>query len=290
MSDYQRKYSEVLAMAKLEPELKNIYVEGMSDVFFLGNFFDYAKVKDIAIYGIETIDLSELYDNIGQDKEKVIHSNKEKVILLSRSLENDVNDIHLHTLCIVDLDWDEVLNKIRCGRYLTYTDYNSMDMYLFDARIVEKYLHEGHRISTVKSDNILNSLASLCRQVFHLHCLMHERSKPTINNDKAFLFDKTNQTCALNFEDLWVATLMKNNLMREIDTLRSVYEARMATPCVDVRKEIRGHDFVYYLYLCAKGIKSKIKMTDEEFANMFWKFANYEQLFNEPLFQRILAL
>ena len=83
---------------------------------------------------------------------------------------------------------------------------------------------------------------------------------------------------------------MKNALVANSTELKSMYTARLSQECEDPRKEVRGHDFVYYLYYCAKKMKSKMSMNNEEFANMFWQFADFDSLKKEPLFERIFAL
>ena len=291
MTEQKRNYKEIKAIATLEPGLKNIYVEGMSDYFLINDFLSYNGIKDVKVYSIDDIDFEELYQKYEPNIVEVLkNSNKERVICLAQSLENDMKGSHLPILCIVDMDWDRVLNNVRAGKYLCYTDYNSMDMYLCSREVVSNYFAQGQRIRTIISDNLICSLLELCRKVFHVHCLMHERSLPIINNDKAFSFNKSTQVSAIDFDKYWNAVLMKNGLMRFSDELRAVYDNRVAQNCGDIRTEVQGHDFVYYLYLCAKKMKSKMSMDDEEFANMFWKYADLNSLKQENLFARIMAL
>lgn len=292
MNDYKRSFDEAVAIAKLEPGLKNIYVEGVSDRFLIKNFFDYHKICDVTVFNIDSIDFSEYYDKIGQELAYPYRSsNKQRVVLLAHTIEKETHDNENRTLCIIDVDWDYVLNKVYTGRYLSYTDYNSMEMYLFDRDIVKKYLQEGHRIADVKEKNLLNSLSVLCRQVFHIHCLLHERGKQMLDNDKSFSFDKKTQTCSIDLDTYFDAVLNKNNLMANKADIKREFSERMAKPFDDVRNEIRGHDFVYYLFLCAKKMKTKkMDMNSDEFANLFWRFANYEKMVEEPVFRKILSL
>lgn len=290
MPDIKRKYSEIVSIAKLEPGLKNIYVEGLSDLYFLKNFLTHHKVSDVLVYEIDCVDFSELYEVMDKDSVKLYSGcNKERVILLAESLENDVSNEHLSSLCVVDTDWDIVIGNVRTGLYLSYTDYNSMDMYLFSREVLECYLRQGHRIATIESANLLDSLATVCRQLFHIHCLLHENQKKIVDNTKDLSFDKSKQVCSLDFSEYWRKTLAKNGLTAQSANLLSQYNNRMANLC-DVRKEIRGHDYVNCLYFCTKKLNSKMGMNVEEFANMFWKFADYDILAQEPLFQRILNL
>ena len=224
------------------------------------------------------------------DVVKLKNSNKERVVFLAQTLEKDLNGFQVPILCIVDLDWDEILNSVRTGIYLSYTDYNSMDMYLCSKEVVAKYFAQGHRLGKVIQDNLINTLLVVCRMLFHVHCLMHEKGLPMVQNDKSFTFDKSTQRCSLDFDRYWNAVLMKNRLTDVSNELRVIYNSRMAQPCVDLRTEVRGHDFVYYLYICAKKLKPKMSMDDEEFANVFWSFADFATLKQEKLFTRIASM
>lgn len=290
MHEITRTYSEIVSMAKLEPGLKNVYVEGLSDKYFLNNFLKHHNVQGIVIYEIDSVDFSELYKGMSEeDVTRFVNSNKERVILLAKSLEQELNNMQLPTICVVDIDFDIVLNNFRTGRYLSYTDYNSMDMYLYAKDVIESYLKEGHRISKLKVDNLMSSLANICRIMFHVHCIMHENKKKIVENTKDLSFDKTMQSCTLDFEKYWRKSLSKSGLTSHSEELSDIFKRRKANQC-DERMEIRGHDFVSILYYCAKQIKSKIKMDDEEFANMFWKYANFDSLAQEPLFQKLMNL
>lgn len=291
MSEQKRNYEEIIAIATLEPGLKSIYVEGMSDYFLINDFLNHIGKKDVKVYTIDDIDLDDLYKRAESAiVSELKNSNKEQVIYLAQSLEQDLSGAQVPVLCIVDLDWDSILNRLRVSKYLSYTDYNSMDMYLCSKEVMARYISQGHRLRVLLQDSLLNSLLEVCRKVFHVHCLMHERSLPIINNDKSFSYDKSTQTCMLDFDKYWDAVLMKNGLMRNSVELRSVYNSRMAQPCADLRTEVQGHDFVYYLYLCVKKMKPKMSMDNEEFANMFWKYVDLNALKQEHLFVRIATM
>lgn len=187
MLDVARKYSEILAMAEFEPELKSIYVEGDSDYYFISNFFEYINKTDIVVYTIDDVDFSEIY--AGKDDDfikKYKTNNKERVILLAQTLEKDVNNPTLPILCIVDVDWDIVLGNVRSGCFLSYTDYNSMDMYLFDYEVVEKFLLQGNRIKKIDVSTLLDTLAEAGRVLFHVHCLVNDFNESRIKNLREF--------------------------------------------------------------------------------------------------------
>lgn len=290
MLDVARKYSEILAMAEFEPELKSIYVEGDSDYYFISNFFEYINKTDIVVYTIDDVDFSEIY--AGKDDDfikKYKTNNKERVILLAQTLEKDVNNPTLPILCIVDVDWDIVLGNVRSGCFLSYTDYNSMDMYLFDYEVVEKFLLQGNRIKKIDVSTLLDTLAEAGRVLFHVHCLVNDFNESRIKNLREFKFDKETCKCFLDFDKYWEKTINKCGLKNQEGELRSLFLTRISNQC-DVRVEIQGHDFVQLLHSCVNKIKNSKVMDLENFENVFWQYANHAKLANEPLFKRIAAM
>ena len=123
MSEQKRNYDEIKAIATLEPGLKNIYVEGMSDYFLINDYLNHLGKKDVKVFPIDDIDFEELYKRAEPEKvDELKKSNKERVVFLAQTLEQDLNGVQIPILCIVDIDWDKVLNRVRTGKYLSYTD------------------------------------------------------------------------------------------------------------------------------------------------------------------------
>lgn len=290
MLEETRKYKEIVAMAQLEPGLKNVYVEGVSDYFFIKNFYEFINKNDISVYTIDDVDISEKYEGMSPEQ---IHyyktNNKERVILLAQSLEKDIVVTKLPIVCIVDVDWDIVLDNVRKVCYLFYTDYNSMDMYLFDYEVVEKFLIQGNRIRKIDAKTLLNSLAGVGRVLFHVHCLVCDFNESRLRNDKEFKYDKTTYKCSLDFSSYWEKTMNKCGLKDKESELKKLFKSRISRKC-DIRMEIQGHDFIHLLHCCVKKIKESKAMDLENFENVFWQYANFNKLSNEPLFERLAAL
>ena len=61
MFDEKRKFEEVIALAELEPELRNIYVEGVTDKIFINDYLENQQVENIKTYFIDQIDFSFIY-------------------------------------------------------------------------------------------------------------------------------------------------------------------------------------------------------------------------------------
>lgn len=154
----KRTVDEVISICKLEPSTKNIYVEGISDKLVIDNFLKKQKKSDISVYNIDCIDYSEVFAGMPPEDIKVLkESNKEKVAYLALKVEKEVENCHL--LGIIDRDLDFVNNHVKSGKYLSYTDYNSMEMYLFSYDNIDALLKNSFRItSDVNVDKFMKSI------------------------------------------------------------------------------------------------------------------------------------
>ena len=291
MIEITRKFSEVIAIAKLEPKLKCVYVEGIDDVYLINNFCEKYHDDNIGVYGIESVDYSEVYSGLDVKYVNILkNNNKERVIYLAQVLETEITDSVRPIICVVDIDWDNLLGNLRKSQYLVYTDYNSMELYLFNKKVIEKFFQQGLRINgKIDYDTLMTSIADVTRKIFHIHCLMHEECKSILQNDKDFKYNKETSSCALDFDKYWQKTIMKCCVAGKANVLKKKYTDRILQKC-DSRMEMRGQDFVCYLYLCVKRMKSNLCMNKNEFANVFWQYIDYDDLAKENLFKRIIAL
>jgi len=172
MFNEKRSFSEVISIFQFEPTLKNIYVEGISDVFVIKNYLENTDTQDVNVLEIDSVDFEEEYNNIS-DADKVLHlveCNKERVCYLASKFESiDVKENN-HTLCVVDIDFDMVNNINRVNKYLSYTDYNSMELYLFNEKVFEKIFQQLLHIQKhIDITNFMSTLSDVCRKLFFVH-------------------------------------------------------------------------------------------------------------------------
>lgn len=143
----KRNFSEVLAICRLEPKMRNIIVEGITDKLVLERFLKKEHKTGISIMNVDMICFDDEYPKISEEEVKLLkESNKEKVIYLTSKVENVSSTCRL--LGIIDRDFDMIFNKVRKGRCLAYTDYNSMELYLFKEEYIKEIIGNIYRISS----------------------------------------------------------------------------------------------------------------------------------------------
>jgi hypothetical protein len=91
-NEIRRTLDELVARYVLEPDLRDIYVEGKTDKLFLEWFLRNRGIEDIAVYEIETVDISA--DKLFEPQLK-----DNKWFLINRSIE----DIAVYEIETVDI-------------------------------------------------------------------------------------------------------------------------------------------------------------------------------------------
>lgn len=285
----KRTVDEVISICKLEPSTKNIYVEGISDKLVIDNFLKKQKKSDISVYNIDCIDYSEVFTGMPPENIKVMkESNKEKVAYLALKVEKEVENCHL--LGIIDRDLDFVNNHVKSGKYLSYTDYNSMEMYLFSYDNIDALLKNSFRITTnVNVDNFMKSIGDVCRVLFYIRAYLESSNGSIVDFKKNLSYDKQDNTCSLDIEKYINKIDQANRMVCSFDGLYKEIQEKLAKSVDDIRLEIKGHDFIKVLYFSICKHK-KVSMDESELANTFWVYLDDRVLVDEPLFQRICNL
>lgn len=285
----KRIVEEIISICKLEPSTKNIYVEGISDKLVIDNFLKKQKINDISVFDIDCIDFREVFAKMSPSDLNILKdSNKEKVAFLALKVEKEAGNCHF--LGIIDRDLDFVNNHIKSGKYLSYTDYNSMEMYLFSYDNIDALLRNSFRItSNVNVDNFMKSIGHVCRILFYIRAYLESSNGSVVDFKRNLLYDRKDNTCSLDIKNYISKIAQANKMVCGLDGLHNEIEEKLAKSVGDIRLEIKGHDFIKVLYFSICKHK-KVNMNESELANTFWVYLDDRVLVNEPLFQRICNL
>lgn len=285
----KRNFSEILAICRLEPEMRNIIVEGVTDKLVLERFLKKEHKTGISIMNVDMICFDDEYPKLSEEEVKLLkESNKEKVIYLTSKVENVSSTCQL--LGIIDRDFDMILKKVRKGRCLAYTDYNSMELYLFKEEYIIEIIANIYRISSnIDVNALMLSIGNVCRFLFFLHSYLIPFNGRMVDFCKSFSYDKHTNECMLDMKKYLSKILQNNKLSDKAKIISDKLRSQLNVPAVDVRLEMRGHDFISVLYHALYKHK-RISMSEEDFANSTWLCLDSQLLEAEPLFQRVLAL
>lgn len=121
----RRQLDELLAIFKLEPSLRHVFVEGDFDKAILERFIYEHGRKRTTVYSISLIDIkSEVVRRHGAQ-----NNNRGRVIALAKEFSLYVAPDSVLATCVVDADFDIVMNRVLALPHLLYTDFTSMGLY-----------------------------------------------------------------------------------------------------------------------------------------------------------------
>lgn len=248
--EIRRRFDEILARYKLEPSLKDVYVEGMHDLCFLRWFLDKEGKTDVQVYQIQTVEIPEaMFKHSGRRQ----NSNRDQVILLSEALANHVGDLNLRARCVADADYDRYLNRCGCNPFLLYTDFTSMEMYLFSESCIRKTINFTAPSFPLQAKALLGQLSKALQDLFvirltneNLDWGMHDINIKDYTKwrGKQVIFESSRYMC--NY-------LIKNGkVKKESDEFKETLHSLRNRFVNEARHNIRGHDFTYLLFLTLK--------------------------------------
>lgn len=101
MDNPRRTLEELVTRYQLEPELRDIYVEGKTDKIFFEWFLKHKGIENFAVYEIDTVEIpTQKLLEFGLND-----SNRSRAIALALEIQNQFVELP-HFTCIADKDFD----------------------------------------------------------------------------------------------------------------------------------------------------------------------------------------
>lgn len=235
-----RTINELITLYTLEPNLRDLYVEGTSDKKFFEWFFNNLGCDTINIFEINTIDI----ENSLINNYSLSSGNRDRVIVLSLEFRRFLNKNIKYLLCIADSEFDFLLGRKYNSRYLLYTDYTSLDLYFFSEYILEKLFMLGVSKVPCNIKSLFSNLSEILQEVFlirsvnvklgwNLHWVCFTNNCRIEN--KIIKFDRN------KFIEKY---LNSNGRLGDRDKFNEVYEKLSNIKVETFKQRIRGHDYL----------------------------------------------
>lgn len=279
------KVDELKIKYEFEPTIRDIFVEGDSDACFINTFLNEIGIRDAKVYCIEFIDIPEEYLI-----ENETNNNRGRVIALSRILGQE-EYIEDNAICVIDRDFDKIRNINVESNILIYTDYSSIEMYTFNANVLDKFIVANFSKLSNKSSDILDNLCDVLQELFLIR-LANEELELCMESLDFLKFCKIKENYTIDFDkdEYMKRYLLKNSeLSRKDDFIESI-ETNRSKLDEDVRFQIHGHDFIKLLFWYFEKIKRrKLGYTEDT----LWKVlsiicCNNKTLSEEKMFEHIV--
>lgn len=239
---------ELYAKYFFHPEIMDVFVEGEFDRDFLDLFFIEASIfGGVSIFPIELVAIP----NEDIDRFKLRHgSNKYRVIMLAKLLDEKFGVRNTNVVCLVDTDSDQVLQNIKQAHHLKYTDYTCMEMYLLNLPVITKFLEFTCKLPKAEKDEFLKVASLILPSQFALRIVSESLNVSVSVPDfsvglsvKKNLLSFDSKKYVKNFLALTQLTAeKKKEFISEFDT------TLVASETYDLRNKSHGHDFVSLLF------------------------------------------
>lgn len=238
---YPSKILELAAKYKLEPSVRDVFVEGDLDRAVLSWFLSESGLGNVRVRPISAVEVPPaLIAKYG-----LTSGERQRVIALSRELET-LGAIDQAT-CIIDDDLDRFLGIIHSGSILLVTDYTCMEAYLFHEIPISKFLRVVLRDADVDVTGLLRSYSSILSELFLVRAALQEL------NLKPGWCDFTKcckvKDCALviDIREFIKRILEKGRIASRERVLKAKMEEMRPRLGRDLRHSIHGHDFIRLL-------------------------------------------
>lgn len=243
----KRDTNYLCTLYKVEPEIRDIYVEGESDKRIIKWFLENSGITNVDVYEIDTINVTnEILEIHGLER-----NNRGEVIALASELDASL-DADNNISCIIDGDFDYLIGNTSQLNNLLLTDYTSMDLYFYEDYIFDKLLKIGLKKEQNNLTALKNNLSEILQDLFAIRATNNQLKYNLSYRD--FKKHLSVQEDKINFDrkSYIDSYLTSNGRHSDISKFTKTCNNFRKMTVKSKRQKIHGHDFITLLswYLC----------------------------------------
>lgn len=284
--DLKRTIEDITLLYELEPETKDVYVEGITDKLILDRFLRKNNLEDIKVFQVHEIDFSLL----SKSNPDIKSNNKKKLLALNMYLEKQFLDPLKGISIVIDQDIDGISNRLSIGTYLNYTDYHSLEIYLYNANTIDIFYKNHLHGFPVDGQQTIKVLEPILIEKFLVRSTVNKDGLIKLTPfEKSIKIDKAKHEISFDAENHIFKTLNSVKLAKQKDGYVNFYKVLKDSFNGNPKLVIRGHDFVELFFLWIDKIKNDIKLTCDSMERALFQCIDYSQLKKETLFSNLLG-
>lgn len=283
MKDNTRTIDELISLYTFECELYDFYVEGITDKLIFENYNSYKKGK-VKIVEIDTLDFTGI-----EFSDLDLKSNKNKLVALSRILVKNTITSNVH--CLIDKDFDGILNTIESNQHLMRTDFSCIESYFLCKEIIQKFIDVGIRNFPHSTDSILKEIGTVLRGLFiiRLTKVKFDLNSNLLRIENNLSINKTTGKIIFNLDDYISKFILANNLKKDEEKILNFIKEINKKLDIDIRNTMNGHDFIEILFLYINKVKSSTGFRLETFERAFLLSLQPNHFEDYPLFKNFIS-
>jgi hypothetical protein len=284
---YRRTIDELVARYALEPDLRDIFVEGPFDSDLLRWFLRRSGAKSGAVYEIETVVVpSENLVDLG-----LSGGMRDRVVALSELLGGPKGDACPQAICLVDADLDRQLNAVLDRKNLLYTDGSCMESYLLLPQVIDKFCQLVVSGAPHAAPELIHLISPILREAFLLRLARRRLSL-------GFAWQSVDRFCSRDRTSILFAPrdmtrrmlMASGDLLRLDDTLTEIDQLRSTLSNVPTEMMMNGHDFSDLLAWYLRRFANASWARSERLGRLVLSCVEPDHLSASPLFSRLLEI
>lgn len=236
----RRSLRELRTRFKLEPQLDDIFVEGLTDKRILDRGFRYIG-EHRAVYSVDGVDVP---DDLVLAHELTL-GNKQRLIALCCACDLPP-DTSIKFL--VDVDMDDALKRRRSLPGLSYTKYCDLEGVFFSPSMIEDLVVNAGKVSVSDWTQMFESMEVVVKKIFSIRIALYEIAPSAKLLSFSRCLSKSESEVELEVHDLIRRTC---NFKGGHELYDSILERSQhwfdSFSCLDVRFSGRGHDYLTLL-------------------------------------------
>jgi hypothetical protein len=281
----QRLIKELVALYRLEPTVRDVFVEGSTDRSIVAWFLQKQGRATVAVREIDSVEVpAEVLARY-----RLSGGNRSKVIALGKELCDTLGEATLQATAIIDSDFDRLLNADHQCSLILSTDYTCMEMYFLDREILSKYFRVTLQRDAFDADATLAQYRRTLREVFLVRAANDALGLRLSIIDFDKYLTRTGGELKLDRDKYITNVLTSSGAYRHRQALLEKIEELRNQLSEDVRQSANGHDFISMLWVDSRTLARRAGLSNAfAVASTLRGMADLEILQGEALFVRLL--
>jgi len=253
MSSERRQIAELAERYRVEPSLRDVYVEGSTDRHFLEWFLLDNQCDGAVVYEIQTVDVP----RVVLERHGFERGNRGRLLALGYELAASLGENTNQVTCVVDRDWDSILAPAAYSALTLLTDGSCLEAYLFNQECLRKLFGLCLRANWEVTSDFIGELSSVLRRLYCIRAANKDQGLGVQWIDFTRWCHLEGTSVQFGFEEFLSAYLVTAGGA----ALRRAFQVRvleLEKRCTgDYRLYLNGHDFVQLLawFVSASGLR-----------------------------------
>lgn len=274
----------LVARYELHPERRDVFVEGDSDQGLVRAFFEARGLRNISVLSVSVV-------NLPSDLARALPQPSRRSDVIGLALELERKGVSQNQVaCIADADLEYVIPQGPVCSLLLLTDYASMELYAYSGGAVQTVLVVVSPKTVQSGTSLVADLTAPLEFLFAVQATNFDlrfglawlKSIEKFFSIKAGRLEFDEKQFRKRYLTIHLSSEKLERFEARLKEIRSIV-------CSDVRRKIRGHDFVKLLAWYLRKYEKCTHLNDDAVRQMLYVGAKPEDLAKEPMFSALVT-